>query len=387
MNCFRFWGKKRPREQSKTKNRNVQQQKVEEATGNIPKNEVEKALQKNDVIELEEYQKLVNALQTKIVGLEENQQALQKLVAALSEKAAKCVGGERVEQIELELKEETNRKLEELRNNSLDAIEKGELIAKMEQQQQTIIDALTEAQKGNVEHFSLLRTKIDELERKQKANQKEHRAKIDEGINQLKGELFAKMEQYPKELQQNIDALTEAQQGNGLMPEQNQWDSTACHEELTLSGPDQLIVHYTGKNWGKNCSVLAKRPMPKKNFGNSYYEVTILEKACDVSIGLATKEMPLDGWVGFEEGTYAYASNGTFMGHEVEEWSPLSAHPFIEHGIPEFGVGDVIGCGVDWQLAKLFIQRMGSDGKLPVCLSPILPPNCFRAFRCMTRAT
>uniref|UniRef100_A0A914HF99 Uncharacterized protein n=1 Tax=Globodera rostochiensis TaxID=31243 RepID=A0A914HF99_GLORO len=43
-------------------------------------------IQANCAIELEENQKLVNALQTNIVGLEENQQNLHKLVALLSEK-------------------------------------------------------------------------------------------------------------------------------------------------------------------------------------------------------------------------------------------------------------------------------------------------------------
>ncbi|KAI3418149.1 hypothetical protein GPALN_010365 [Globodera pallida] len=54
-------------------------------------------------------------------------------------------------------------------------------LKKYQKQQQQTIDALTEeAQK--VEHFSLLRAKIDELECKPKADQGEHRAKIDETI-------------------------------------------------------------------------------------------------------------------------------------------------------------------------------------------------------------
>uniref|UniRef100_A0A183C517 Uncharacterized protein n=1 Tax=Globodera pallida TaxID=36090 RepID=A0A183C517_GLOPA len=95
------------------------------------------------------------------------------------------------------------------------------LQTKMEQyqnKQQQNIDALTEAQKGNVEQFSLLRAKIDELERKQTADQKEHCAKIAEMIKakaaaelehqKLLNALQIKMEQYQNKQQQNIDALT-----------------------------------------------------------------------------------------------------------------------------------------------------------------------------------
>uniref|UniRef100_A0A914ID61 Uncharacterized protein n=1 Tax=Globodera rostochiensis TaxID=31243 RepID=A0A914ID61_GLORO len=70
------------------------------------------------------------------------------------------------------------------------------LQAKMEkyqEQQQHNIDAFTEAQKGNVEHFSLLREKIDELERKLKAEQKEHRES--ERVEQMELKLTEKMEQ------------------------------------------------------------------------------------------------------------------------------------------------------------------------------------------------
>uniref|UniRef100_A0A183CFX9 Acid phosphatase n=1 Tax=Globodera pallida TaxID=36090 RepID=A0A183CFX9_GLOPA len=129
-------------------------------------------------------------------------------------------------------------------------------------------------------------------------------------LEKLKEELSAKMEEYQNKQQQNIESFTEAQNGNaGLIPQQNRWDSAACHEDLTLSGPDRLIVQFTGKDltWR---SVFAERAIPTNNLGIFYYEVWILAKEGAIHIGLGTKQMPLGTPVGWFKGTYGYASHG-----------------------------------------------------------------------------
>uniref|UniRef100_A0A914HA30 Uncharacterized protein n=1 Tax=Globodera rostochiensis TaxID=31243 RepID=A0A914HA30_GLORO len=207
-----------------------------------------------------------------------------------------------------------------------------DLKAKMEQyqkEQQQTIDAWVEAQQQNVARFSMQQEKIDELERKQKADQGEHRVMMDERAQFEHRKLVenhkarqTKMEQYQKEQQRTINVLSEKLEtaklvererisnlewelmeknkkleklGNKLektstakaavelehqklanehkalqikmeqyqkeqkriieklqksvgegLTLQNRWDSAACHKDLALSGPDQLVIQHIG---------------------------------------------------------------------------------------------------------------------------------------------
>uniref|UniRef100_A0A183BIN4 SUN domain-containing protein n=1 Tax=Globodera pallida TaxID=36090 RepID=A0A183BIN4_GLOPA len=125
----------------------------------------------------------------------------------------------------------------------------------------------------------MLKKQMDELGNSTKKE-------LEKGMNKLKVEMITKLEQYQKGLQQNIGDLQKTVAT--LREPQNRWDFATSHQDLTLSVG--LILKKAKKdNWGP-CSAFAALAIPKKDSGIFYYEVTILERASGVCIGLAPKQ-------------------------------------------------------------------------------------------------
>ncbi|KAI3410354.1 Ran-binding protein 9 [Globodera pallida] len=257
---------------------------------------------------------------------------------------------------------------------------------------------------GASEELRLLRTEVEEklkhmeerldgLQQKQiadseqqKTDQKAHNATVDQGMNQLKEQIAKVAENV------NIVALAVSKIG---LTTRNRWDIAACHEDLSLIGPERLIVHYTGAFNGYR-SVFAVEPIRKLDFGICYYEVKILKKNDIVCIGLATKQTPLLGPFRDHEGTFGYDGSGIFWGHAFSGCKRNRQGRPIIIGNPSFDKNDVVGCGVNLTTREIIYtkngERLATEG-LVVSTDDLFPcvsmnqkgvkiEANFRKFRC-----
>uniref|UniRef100_A0A183CMZ2 B30.2/SPRY domain-containing protein n=1 Tax=Globodera pallida TaxID=36090 RepID=A0A183CMZ2_GLOPA len=188
------------------------------------------------------------------------------------------------------------------------------VVAKLEEyqnKQHQNTDALTEAQKTNEQLNDLLGQFVEEQKETNRMLQNQmdelgnsSKKELEKEMDQLKQQVIVKMEQHQKEQQQNIGDLQKTQVMIALFSLNGQY----------------------------------RKGIPAFSITNG------------TSIGLATKQMPLNYWLGAYEGTYAYSYSGTFWDH---------AHAIDGKEPPEFGKCDVVGCGVNLATRQIIYTKNG----------------------------
>uniref|UniRef100_A0A914HMN5 B30.2/SPRY domain-containing protein n=1 Tax=Globodera rostochiensis TaxID=31243 RepID=A0A914HMN5_GLORO len=154
-----------------------------------------------------------------------------------------------------------------------------------------------------------------------------------------------------------------------LLTPQNRWDVAARANVFTLVESERLIAKCRGDKHSDlfhpgGRSVFAEMPIPNKHHGIFYFELEVGAKQreddrCTLFFGLAPRQMPLDDCVGYHKGSYAYDNWGTFWGHPVErsEYDVSDTRAVV--GMPEFDLGDIVGCGVNLATRQIIYTKNG----------------------------
>ena len=140
-----------------------------------------------------------------------------------------------------------------------------------------------------------------------------------------------------------------------LMPLPSRWSDTEKHTGLELLG-DGVELRYNGASGKIEHEAAAARadyPMSPQ-CGIYYYEVEIKNKAkeCMIAIGFSTRKASLDRLPGWESESWAYHGDDgkTFFGE-------ATGRPYG----PTFAIGDIIGCGINFNTGQAFFTKNGVD--------------------------
>lgn len=141
-----------------------------------------------------------------------------------------------------------------------------------------------------------------------------------------------------------------------LSPLPTQWSSTDKYAGLELSN-ESLDVRYTGpvhKHDHEAAALRADHPMPPQ-CGIYYFEIKIESKPKEgmIGIGFSSPKASVERLPGWEQESWAYHGDDgkSFFGESQGQGRPYG---------PTFGVGDTVGCGVNFSTGSAFFTKNGN---------------------------
>ncbi|KAL3086226.1 hypothetical protein niasHT_040018 [Heterodera trifolii] len=195
-----------------------------------------------------------------------------------------------------------------------------------------------------------------------------------EGIRENQNALAEKMSGIGAKLEQIENEIRDNQKALSLMKNMiihfhlpiYRWNASDCHPQIVINestnaiqrnatGTEEFIDgDINGIPCPRSCRAgPIKMSSAADRIGIIYTEYRILADKGVLYIGLSTKEMPLDDWIG-NRVSYGYSSFG-----KIDYKKANGNGVYILDNVPLLHIGDVGGCGLNWATRQVFFTKNG----------------------------
>ncbi|KIJ68831.1 hypothetical protein HYDPIDRAFT_179848 [Hydnomerulius pinastri MD-312] len=156
----------------------------------------------------------------------------------------------------------------------------------------------------------------------------------------------------PREARKSTPPPTSSSSPALLLP--TRWCDQFRHSHLSVCGDGRELIYQGAPGGSEKDTATARTAVPvPPACGIFYYEVEITGKASKsrVSIGFMAPEVKLSRLPGWEKNSWGYHGDSGTICSGDKNGTPFGS---------TFGVGDIIGCGIDFSQHKVFYTKNGA---------------------------